>query len=79
MKYKTLKVFDCQDMPRELCYAFLKLWDNKCNDVYVNWEVGEYFVGTGEDTLDSTGRLVDVWLLENGAADQERVLINYWW
>lgn len=70
---KTMKVFDCQDMPGDLGRRFLALWDNKCNDVYVDWTVDD-----DTDPCDTT-KEVDRWLTWQGAVEFERVIIRYWW
>lgn len=62
---KLMKVFDCQDMPKDICLIFLRSWDNKCNDVYVNWTVET--------------DIVSKWLLQNGADLGEKVIVKYWW
>jgi len=80
VKYKTMKVFDCQDMPRPLCHAFLELWDNKCNDSSVEWTI------SSDIDPDAFTQQIDDWLIENGAegpkdehASGEEVIIKYWW
>ena len=82
MKYRTMKVFDCQDMPEALRYKFLDLWDDKGNDSSVEWTVrGDIYEGD-----DDVNKLIDDWLIENGAeftktehTSGEEVIIKYWW
>lgn len=78
--YRVMKVFDCQDMPPELCRAFLRMWDNKGNDSAVEWTIN--------DTVDpdELTQQIDEWLIKNGAqaakdesSSGEEVLIKYWW
>lgn len=78
MIFKIMKVFDCQDMPRDLRREFFRLWDNKGNDVFVDWTLG--------DSDDDVSKQIDEWLIANGAesakdesSESETVLIKYWW
>jgi hypothetical protein len=71
--YKVLKVFDCQEMPDHLCKHFLKLWDDKCNDVAIDWRVCD------SDPPIPEHDIIDQWLLSNGAVIGEEVIIKYWW
>ena len=75
MSFQVMKVFDCQDMPEELRNKFVRIWDNKCNDVYVHWHVADSIYDEDDDPC----KLVDEWLLANGAKEFEQVLIKYWW
>ena len=81
-KFKTMKVFDCQDMPDDLCRIFLLTWDNKCNDVFVSWTIA----GSTSESMSDEDKEIDAWLIANGAtaplaSDQsgEAVIIQYWW
>lgn len=77
--YKTRKVFDCQPayggMTQAVMAAFLRATPNKGNDCFVEWEV----VSEGSDDYDEEYIFVSKWLLENGAKENERVLIKHWW
>jgi len=73
-KFETKKVFDCQDMPEELRRKFFDMWDNKGNDSFVEWTIGDSFYEADDPSL-----LIEDWLLANGAADGEEVVIKYWW
>lgn len=90
--FKTMKVFDCQwdpGMPEDVKRAFFDLHSDPRvgNDVFVEWTV--HWDDTGYDDDDewaSKRRLVDAWLIANGAADRaegkyngETVLIKHWW
>jgi len=84
MKYKKLKVFDCQDMPEDVRKIFFNIAKSE-NDSYINWYTEE----THYD-WDGAGikghEIIDKWLIENGADPRvkparfgEKVLINHWW
>lgn len=64
MAFKRLKVFDCQDMPAEVKREFFAA-TYVGNDCYVSWAWH----------VDS----VNAWLIENGAKENEELLINHWW
>jgi len=36
-KYKTMKVFDCWDMPENISKLFFDVMEGTGNDCYVNW------------------------------------------
>lgn len=82
--YKMMKVFDCQwdpGMPDDVKKAFFdSQFDTCCNDVYVAWDVelgdSDY---DSPDEIQSKRRLVDQWLIDNGANSGETVLIKHWW
>ncbi len=72
---KVMKVFDCQDMPKELRDHFYSLWDDKGNDTYVQWGVQDTIYDEGDPSI-----LIDEWLIANGALPKpayEQVLIKY--
>lgn len=70
IKFKLMKVFDCQDMPDNVRKLLYDMYDNG-NDTYVSHIMGE---------SDEKYMLVDKWLIENGAEPKsEEVLISYWW
>lgn len=80
-KYKTYKVFDCQDMPDDLCSKFLETYE-KSNDVYVSWTIK----GSSPEYVSEEEKEIDAWLIANGADDAtspdesgETVIIQYWW
>lgn len=72
-KYKIMKVFDCQDMPYNVKKQFFD-YSEKENDVYVEWKVNSDYHLEGLEP-----KLVWNWLLENGAVDQEVVIVQHWW
>lgn len=86
--FKTMKVFDCQDMPEDAKEAFFDIEsfnDGRSNDSYVCWTIGELAYGWKDEKTDEEKKhcqniqLVDVWLLEHGAKDHEEVLVKHWW
>jgi hypothetical protein len=89
--YQTMKVFDCQwdpGMPKDVKKAFFEITETG-NDVYVSWTVQADGSYSDDDTDEITKnlKLVDNWLIENGAEgrseqspyDGETVLIKHWW
>ena len=76
MKYKMRKIFDCTQMPENIHDKFfyeMASWQpNLSNDCYV-----EYWVCNDSESDDFS--IVSKWLVENGADDNEEVLIKYWW
>lgn len=75
-KYKTLKVFDCQDMPKALRQDFMENEREglaRGNDCYIDWRI--------YDKVDphKTAAKVDKWLIAHGAKENEEVLIRHWW
>lgn len=90
--YKIRKVFDSQwdpGMPDDVKEAFFEKYRDSCvgNDSFVEWIVHEG--DTGYDSDEDwcvKRRLVDAWLIANGAEDRkpgeydgETVLIKHWW
>lgn len=82
MKYRMMKVFDCQDMPEDLRKEFFALWDDRGNDTFVKWGIAESIYESDDDI----NKRIDDWLVENGADaapgdddSGECVLISYWW
>jgi len=67
--YVTKKVFEGSDAPRNV-------WETvsleQPNDSYRGWTVGYKY-------HDDDEKLVDAWLLSNGAQDEENVLISICW
>jgi len=64
---KTMKVFDCQDMPADVRKEFFDNSEANQNDCYVSFDTEERECS------------VTKWLMENGAEKDEEVLINHWW
>ena len=88
--YKLMKVFNCQwdpGMPDDVKDAFFSFYE--CgNDVYVTWTVQDDDTGYDDnDPRSVSRRLVDDWLIDNGAVGRtpespyhgETVLIKHWW
>jgi hypothetical protein len=90
--YRVMKVFDSQwypGMPKDVKEAFFDLFRDRCtgNDVYVEWTVhdddSEY---DPDNEWGAKKRLVDNWLIANGAEDRqegkfngETIIIKHWW
>jgi len=84
-KYKTLKVFDCQDMPEDVRKTFFDLVEGG-NDCYIDWDIANEG-WTHEGIVGA--RIIDNWLIANGAdgpssspdgdVPGEYVLIRCWW
>lgn len=69
--FQLKKVFDCQAMPEDLRSLFFeheRKGLGRGNDVYIDWYIN-----------DSTDKLIDAWLLAQGAEPDEHVLIRHWW
>lgn len=90
--FKLMKVFDCQwgpGMPEDVKDAFFDLHRDPSvgNDVFVEWTVHEDDADYDDDNeWAARRRLVDSWLIANGAKDRleseyngETVLIKHWW
>jgi hypothetical protein len=77
--YKTMKVFDCQwnpGMPQDVQDAFFSFYE--CgNDVYVSWTIEK--IPNEDDVKFAKEKMVNTWLIENGACEGETVLIQHWW
>ena len=68
-KYRTMKLFDCYDMPEDIRKEFFANWEGiKGNDSFVRIVPGEC-----EDERWAQ------WVLANGCGPCEEVLISYWW
>jgi hypothetical protein len=81
--YEMMKVFDCQwnpGMPPDVQKAFFALHEVG-NDVYVSYDVDgeQYDADDPDNPVDRNRKIVDKWLVENGAEDGETVLIKHWW
>ncbi len=90
--YKLRKVFDCQwhpGMPDDVKDAFFAAYQDSPvgNDTFVEWTVHEDDTDYDSDEESHVQRrLVDAWLIANGAEDRkpgeyegEIVLIKHWW
>ena len=66
MKFKRVKLFDCQDMPQDVRTKFFLSFNGGSNDICV-----KYFVDKESD--------VGKWLIANGAKNEEAVIIQHWW
>jgi hypothetical protein len=64
--YKTMKVFDCQNMPEDVKASFFEATEGSDNDCYLFW----YWASHAN---------VDKWLVDNGAKRGSEVLISHWW
>lgn len=89
MKYETLKVFDCQDMPDDVKKMLFEhgrdIGVGWHMDSYVPWGVANEFFDDENDPWAVRKKTIDAWLIANGArgpADEddagEDVLIHYW-
>ena len=65
---KLMKVFDCQDMPDDIRDDFFNHFEGVGNDVYID----TYVCDINEHSFMK-------WLIDNGAEENEKVLINHWW
>ena len=77
MKLKVKKTLDIQNsnVPDEVRTHLFNLYE-KCNDVWVEHEVGISEESLGEGNFD----ILDTWIIENTDAENEdEILINYWW
>lgn len=86
---KTMKVFDCQEMPYDIRKTFFE-WVNSDNghgnDCLVNWntqtwtEEAETVGDCGmNEELAKKFHIVNNWLLKNGMNPKEDVIIRHWW
>lgn len=86
--FTLLKVFDCQDMPNDIKEIFFN--QNECgNDCLVYYTVNWFKQAIEEDEEDGTKspdcyalsneEKLDNWLIENGALNNERIIISHWW
>jgi hypothetical protein len=83
-KYKTLKVFDCQDMPEDVRKTFFDYVESG-NDCYIDWDIASM---AWTDEALAGAQLIDNWLIANGAEGPssspdgdvpgECVLIKHW-
>jgi hypothetical protein len=68
-KFELMKVFDCQKMPSEIRQVFFQIDFGVGNDSYV-----KFFVRQASENC-----VVSKWLVENGAVEEEDVIISCWW
>lgn len=79
------KVFDCQDMPDDIKEIFFN--QNECgNDCLVYYTVNWLKQAIEEDGTEShdcydlsNEEKLDNWLIENGALNNELIIISHWW
>lgn len=80
--FKTMKVFDCQDMPKDVKEAFLKYTrsgGHTANDCYVELQRDKEAVSYYKRNKHSDFLLVHRWLTNNGAKEHEDVIIGFNW
>lgn len=84
-KFKTMKVFDCQDMPsytRTAFFDYIRSGGHTANDCYVDFqrdkEVQDYYNSRKHHDA-KRFLIVNKWLIKNGASKYEDVLINFNW
>jgi hypothetical protein len=70
--YKTMKVFDCEDMPGRV----YREWKGTFQTPEYFPAVGDYVIWYVESQCDEAP-LVESWLIANGAGDGETVLIKF--
>jgi len=76
-----MKVFDCQDMPKEVMKAFFEETEgegNRYNDIYVSWDIAGVWRDCDGDT--PSEKLIDGWFFANGAnkEDKEIIVQRHW-
>lgn len=70
--FEMMKVFDCQDMPKEVRNSLFAYYDNVGNDVYVT----HY----NEEEPDEDSPEFVQWLYDGGMTSKDEfVLIKHWW
>lgn len=75
--FKLMKVFDCQDMPHDLMERFGEIYECH-NGSYNLHRMKAVRLLSCEDRKDFD-KLLNQWLIENGADSEEDVLISYGW
>ena len=70
---KTMQVFDCYEMPKDVRDAFF-LFSDAGNDTYVEVSPEDL---AGEDS-DPEFKCIGEWLFANGSGTDE-VLVKHWW
>lgn len=85
MKYKTIKYFDCKDMPEKVQEAFFSTFETfqkyYPNDIIIEWHEEYSKNGFKKNFPNNANNLnkVNLWLKKNGALPGELVLIKHWW
>lgn len=78
---RLMKVFDCQDMPKEVRHVFYEETEgegNRCNDIHVSWDIAGDWRDCDGDTPNE--KLIDDWLFANGANREDKeVIVKRWW
>lgn len=82
MAFKVMKVFDWSKMPSQLGYDFCEIAEAG-NDSYAHWFVGKRAEDAerykyDEDKIE-TYKAIDSWLIDQGAENNERVLVSVCW
>lgn len=83
--YKIMKVFDSQlnpGMPKKVKDAFFDCYmdEQMSNDSFVEWTIQQDgLTSEFKDEVIKNHKLVNDWLIANGAENGEKVLIKYWW
>lgn len=65
-----MKVFDCINMPSDVRKALFDTEMARCNDVCIEYDIYE--------SMEQDKLLCD-WLIENGAKEEETVIIKWRW
>ena len=88
--FRTLKVFDCQEMPPDVKAAYFEHYEaaliQSYNGSYLEWGIADEVFENENDAWALRKKMVDAWLIANGAIgpateddDGEEVLIRFWW
>lgn len=79
--FKMMKVFDCQHMPNDVRVVFFNSTEEAGNDSVIQHTVeSEYYEDENYHLVNNTYHtIVDTWLRENGAEENETVMIKHWW
>lgn len=85
---KLQKVFDCQDMPKDIrTYFFDNYGEGKSNDVYITVYIeGSCDINVCKNDYKCWSctfrkyNIVEQWLLDNGATEKDdSVIVKRWW
>jgi hypothetical protein len=74
--YELAKVFDCNQMPRDVRSIFIEWTEGISNDVYVAWDIKDGFID--EDQKEKYNK-VSQWLRDNGATEEDTIIVSHWW
>jgi len=80
-----MPVYDCQKMPDKVRQAFYELTESAGNDCYVSHFIGDALEeekndpGSHDKKVIEQYKVLEEWLIANGATIGEHVLINHWW